>query len=366
MKSLPTARILSLAALCLALAGCNLPGFESTPDAFATSAAATVSAQLTQVAAATTAPPAPTETPTAVPPTTTPLPTLTPTEPPCTDKVAFVTDVTIPDNASKAPNATFTKTWRLRNVGTCPWGPGYALVFDSGNIMNGPASVALSGAVAPGATVDLSVDLKAPATNGTYRGNWKLRNATGVIFGIGPASDGPFWVQITVGPTGSVVYDMYAHACDAVWVTGAGTRPCPGSDSDPAGFVLKLPTPKLENGQTENDPAIEMHPEWVNDGVISGRYPAFNVQANDHFKSFVGCLWNGAACNVKFQLNYRSDGGPLTPLDEWTESYDGTITKIDIDLSSLAGHSVEFSLVVLANGSSGQDWAFWLSPRITR
>jgi hypothetical protein len=109
-----------------------------------------------------------------------------------------------------------------------------------------------------------------------------------------------------------------------------------------------------------------MHPEWVNDGVISGRYPAFNVLANDHFKSFIGCLWNGAACNVKFQLNYRSDGGPLTPLGEWTESYDGTITKIDIDLSSLAGHSVEFSLVVLANGSSGQDWAFWLFPRITR
>ena len=42
------------------------------------------------------------------------------------------------------------------------------------------------------------------------------------------------------------------------------------------------------------------------------------------------------------------------------------MTSIDIDLSSLAGQSVEFALVVQANGASNQDWAFWLNPHIRR
>jgi hypothetical protein len=365
------ARLLALlTAAAVALAGCNFPGFQSTPDAFATSAAATVAAQLTQsslqltlAAQSTPLPPTATSTPQASP---TPAATLTPTEAPCTDKAAFVADVTIPDDTNLAPGASFKKTWRLRNAGTCTWTSEYALVFDSGNIMGGPASVNLPGPVAPNATVDLSVDLKAPTSNGTHRGNWKLRNDSGVIFGVGVNANVAFWVQITVGPTGQVVYDFYAKACDAVWQSGAGVLPCPGSDTDNEGFVLKLPSPKLENGTTENEPALETHPEWIDNGVISGRFPAFNVQAGDRFKAVIGCLFNGASCNVKFQVNYRSDGGALQPLGEWTEVYDGSTTKVDIDLSSLAGHSVEFSLAVLANGPSGQDWAFWLAPRITR
>jgi hypothetical protein len=70
---------------------------------------------------------------------------------------------------------------------------------------------------------------------------------------------------------------------------------------------------------------------------------------------------------VKYQITYHADGGDLKLLGQWEETYDGTIRRIDIDLADegLAGKSVEFALVVLANGSSEQDWAFWLLPRIT-
>jgi hypothetical protein len=47
------------------------------------------------------------------------IPTSTPEG--CTDIAAFVADVTIPDNTVMAPNQPFTKTWRLRNDGTCTW-----------------------------------------------------------------------------------------------------------------------------------------------------------------------------------------------------------------------------------------------------
>ena len=53
-------------------------------------------------------------------------------------------------------------------------------------------------------------------------------------------------------------------------------------------------------------------------------------------------------------------------LDTWNEVYDGDFTRVDIDLSPLAGKSVEFILTVLNNGDNQEDWVFWLRPAILR
>lgn len=122
--------------------------------------------------------------------------TVTLTPQPC-DAAAFVKDVTYPDGAEVFTGASFTKTWRLKNVGTCTWTSGYKLIFDSGDRMSAPDSVTLTGGtVPPGATVDVSVDLKAPGEEGTYQGYFRIRNPSGVVFGIGPAASGAFWVKI--------------------------------------------------------------------------------------------------------------------------------------------------------------------------
>ena len=82
-------------------------------------------------------------------------------------------------------------------------------------MMGGPPSQPLPGVVAPNEDVDLSVALMAPTTDGIHRGNWKLRNPSDVVFGIG--KDAPFFVQIIVGPTftpsasGETVFDMAAR-----------------------------------------------------------------------------------------------------------------------------------------------------------
>ena len=52
--------------------------------------------------------------------------------------------------------------------------------------------------VPPGASVDLSVEMIAPQRNGSYQSNWKMRDAEGVLFGLGPQGDAPFWARITV------------------------------------------------------------------------------------------------------------------------------------------------------------------------
>ncbi len=374
-------KIISLVAVTVfaaGVAGCNLPSAQPPVDHNATAAAQTIAAQLTALAltpvppAATTPAPPPTEA--VVTPTTTstppPIPTSTntPTTVPC-DRAQWVTDVNYPDGTDLAPGTAFTKTWRIQNTGTCTWTSSYSLVFYSGDSMSAPAAVPLTtGTVAPGQTVDVSVPLVAPSTAGTYQGYFRLRNPAGVVFGFGSGGTGSIWAKIDVVVGTTLVYSFVDHVCEAEWRSASGVLPCPGTVSDAAGFVIVVNNPKFENGTTEDEPALETHPQWIDNGVISGRFPAITVQAGDRFRSFIGCAWKsgGSACSVQYQFNYRIGGGPLQSFGAWTETYDGSWTELNIDLSSLAGQSVNFVLAVSANGPSNQDWALWLNPRIVR
>ncbi len=348
------------------LGACNFPGLAPTPDAFATAAAQTVAAQLTEAAGVIPTDPPPTQTP--APATATPEPTEVPPSPTpestvCTDRSTFVSDVTIPDDTNVSAGENLTKIWRVRNTGTCTWNTNYSLVFDSGNSMNGPTSVPLPGRVPPNSTVDLTVELVAPQTDGIHRGDWRFRNDSGVLFGL-------VYIQVVVGatptPRPTLVYSLVDNYCDADWASGAGALACPGSDSDTDGFVIRLNNPRLENGIVENERGLWTQPELVNDGFIRGTFPSIEVEDGNRFRTVLACKFDGPACNVRFKLQYRENGGPLMTLGEWTETHDGSIRKLDIDLSSLAGESVEFVLTVEANGPATEDWAIWLLPRIVR
>lgn len=174
---------------------CNLPaaGTPTPEGSIFTQAALTITAAANTDGTATTIP-AETNTPLPTSALATATQAVAITNTPVCNLASFVSDVTIPDNTNITVNKGFTKTWRLRNVGTCTWTSGYQIVFDSGDQMNGPSSQQLTnGTVAPGQTINVSVDLKSPASPGTYKGNWKLKDANGVIFAL---STGPFWVQI--------------------------------------------------------------------------------------------------------------------------------------------------------------------------
>lgn len=119
---------------------------------------------------------------------------------PC-DRAQFVSDVTVPDGTTLAPGTSFTKTWRLKNAGTCTWSTSYALVFDSGDKLGAPDLVNMPRTVAPGQAVDVSVELTAPTVAASYRGYWKLQNASGVRFGIGASAVKAWWVDIRVSGT---------------------------------------------------------------------------------------------------------------------------------------------------------------------
>ena len=296
----------------------------------------------------------------------------TPTNPPnCTNRGQFIADVTIPDGSSQNAGATFTKTWRIKNVGTCTWTTAYSLTFVYGNAMGASANIPLPASVAPvgpGQTADFSINMIAPTTPGHYLSYWRFKNPAGVQFGVGSGMV-TFFADINVTASYTKVYDFYEHACDAdvSWTSGAGAlSPCPGTDGDAKGFVLKLPTPKLENN-TDGTSGLLTFPQNITDGYIQGRYPAFTVQNGDRFRSIVNCQYGATGCYVTFQVSYQVNGtGAITVLKTFREKVEGLYYQMDLNLSSLAGKSVNFYLRVLATGSPAGDRAVWSAPRIDR
>ncbi len=308
-----------------------------------------------------------TPTPTVVPPT----PTATPPPTRC-DWAQFVKDVDVMDGDVFVPGANFIKTWRLKNIGTCSWTTDYDLVFVSGDRMDAEKTVPLRTTVRPGETVDISLKLIAPNKPGDYRGYWQLRNASDVLFGIGDKASGSFWVDIEVKEVlRRDAYNFASSYCEAEWSSPAGALPCPGVEGDPKGFVIYSEAIALEN-RFENEPTIWVHPNDVTDGSapdgsIRGIYPVINIKSGDRFRGWVGCLDGSVGCNILFRLGYISGEGRVINLGEWHEAYEGKVTVIDLDLSSLAGKKVQFVLTAISDGvNTDKADGFWFMPRISR
>lgn len=242
----------------LGISGCSAFA-ETTATMDATQAHQTVQALVTQSVASPvgglqTPAPSPSATPsprsdaigtqpilsTATPrPSATPL-ILSPT-PPC-DRAAAGSpiDVTIPDDTIFLPDESFTKIWRLVNVGTCTWTRRYAARFFYGSLMDAPEVVYLAQDVFPGQVVEIAIDMVAPATPGIHQGNWKLQNADGALFGMGPSGDAPFWVRIVVVPPATPTQTL---------TPSPTLTPTPTATVTPTPLISAAGTVTLQNGQ---------------------------------------------------------------------------------------------------------------------
>ncbi len=390
--------IIFFAGALLLLTACNFPGNTAQPtiepEMIYTAAAQTLTAQQTQAAQGTpiilpsqtlpamtaTSPVvlAPTNTP--LPPTNTPLPTNTPVPPtptatpiPC-DRGQFVKDISVPDDTPITAGTTFVKTWQIKNNGSCTWTSGYALVFYNGDAMSGPASAPITnGTVPPGSTIDISATLIAPTTAGTYKGNWRLRNAGGAVFGIGPNADQSFWVQIkSVAPTPTpsptpaftLSFDFIAKGPDATWRNATNQIPWGDPPEDSAGVAVNVVNIKMEDGTTYGS-LLATYPQGIQNGMVMGTYPAYTIQTGDHLRTKIGLRYNCGSASVKFQIRYLEGQSEVT-VGEWLENCDNALSSLDINLTGLVGHTVKFELIVVANGSPTNDQALWVAPRIER
>jgi len=234
--------------------------------------------------------------------------------------------------------------------------------------MGGQNLLSLPREVAPGETIDLTMNFKAPLLARSYRGNWQIRNEKGEIFGTTATANRPFWVAIRVETpmlTGTA-YDFVANVCSAQWFSGAGNLDCPGTNNDQDGFVLKQTIARLEDGTSLTRSNLLTAPENVFNGYIRGVYPSFKVQEGDRFKAIINCENKATACGVLFRVDYQLADGIVHEFWAFGEQYDGKYFTADLDLSPLAGQDVRFVLTVLSLGSASNDRALWVEPRIVR
>ena len=99
------------------------------------------------------------------------------------DNSEWVADVTVPDGTEMQPGEQFTKTWKVKNTGTCSWTTSYSIVYGGYADRLSGRTTALSADVAPGQEGDISIDLVAPTRPGNYVSAWRLANAQNYPFG---------------------------------------------------------------------------------------------------------------------------------------------------------------------------------------
>ncbi|HMZ08288.1 MAG TPA: NBR1-Ig-like domain-containing protein [Anaerolineales bacterium] len=279
----------------------------------------------------------------------------------------FVADVTVPDGTSFAPGTAFKKTWRLKNIGTCAWSnTDVSLIFDSGERMGAPASLALPTTVNPGQTVDITVDMTAPSAAGHYFGYWKFKSNSGGVFGIGSTANKSFWVEIRTASSAGAAYDFTSNAASAAWSSGTGALTFPGTDGNANGFGLSQANPKMESGVTSAQAGLLFAPNNITNGYVQASYPAFRVLNGDRFQATIGCEQGATTCYIAYSLNYQIGSGPVKTFWTFREKYEGWTYNVNLDLSSLANQDVKFTLVVSAYGSPAGDRALWVNPIISR
>jgi hypothetical protein len=191
--------LLPLLTLSLVLAACGPSevDIQATVAVAETNAVSTAYAQLTEYALAN-----PSATPTEMP-TATPQPTATLSATATVGSggagtggtggtgaattcgaMTFVADVTVEDGEEIAAGTAYTKTWSVRNSGTCEWSTEFQLLYNGGDQMGGPSSSKpFTAAVPVGQNGNVSIALVAPSTAGDYTGYWALADASGTPFG---------------------------------------------------------------------------------------------------------------------------------------------------------------------------------------
>jgi len=395
----------------LFLTACNIsmsPTKEIDPGQLNTMMAATVSTRLTQIAVGTliaeatqiamfTATPTVTETPTvtftptntatstatftpsatftplftATPVTPTATKTNTPNPIPC-NQASFVADVTVPDNTSFVAGQSFTKTWRIKNNGSCNWTTDYSIYLYTGNALGAPASILLPKTVQPGETIDFSIPMVAPGTTGDFTSSWMINAPSSNIFGVGNTPGTPLSVKIKVAsiPTPLdpfTVYDFVGNYCAGQWRTNAGYITCPTNAYDfKNGTISRTYAPILETGSADNEGSLITIPSYGGDGFIQGQFPQFLIHSGDHFMATLFCSANKPKCSVTFELLYKINGtNNATSLGTWDKVFDGSFIPVDVDLSALDGQSVIFFLKVSSQRDPTDDFAQWMAARIT-
>lgn len=265
----------------------------------------------------------------------------------CDQDATLLIHLTLPDGTLISPNQILTKTWRLKNTGTTTWGNGYKLVFVSGEQMGAPAETDVP-TTAPNQTVDLSVSITAPTSDGEHTGYFQLRNPQGTYFGP------QIWVKINVRASSNKI-------------TVSSIDPVSPADTKTVRIAVKVNgMPNFRSMRFKVDGEIQYEyagPEyifsWNTDGFSSGVHNLVFEAADQTDSSWsrsevrsisYTLLGNSASLNLKPEAPIL-----VSPYD-WNVIYSGNTATLcaqsqgDPDGDTISSYNFEIH-------DSGQNWS---------
>lgn len=286
------------------------------------------------------------------------------TIPPCY-AAELVRDMTIPSGQILLPNTTFTKVWRIRNIGSCNWPSGSIMVPARNNLWVGTATPNPN-RVRPGATADYAVTLTSPVSAGDFNGDWLIQVDRSTR--LSPQNQDAFRVRIRVATTlPNLLWSYVDNPCTARWRTGNDrTVNCPSSPSNQRAFVLRAAPASIETNEVK--PAvIWSQPAPSQNAAIIGAFPGLYIYGDERFRASVACLQGYNRCNVQVQVSYRLLGGDEVPIASIQEVYDGVAHNLvnDFSLAPFAENYVSFIFrITTLNGQ--QPAVAWFTVEVYR
>ena len=167
----------------------------------------------------------------------------------------------------------------------------------------------------------------------------------------------------------TVALDFVALTCSAKWSNNAYHIPCPGHlDEIERGYVEYSDHAVAEGMVSVEAPLISMLPgQGDGNGIgLFGRYPPLTIYPGDFFQATLACHGD-SPCNAEFALEYFDQSGNYTDTDwSWTHQAGDSLEELSVDLSSLAGQTVELMLVMREKGSVENNWFLLIRPHISR
>ncbi len=214
-------------------------------------------------------------------------------------KASLVSE-TIIDGTIYKPGEQFTKTWQITNISNCVWDTTYKIIFWNGDLLGGGYVYNLPQVTGPGQTIPISLVLIAPATDGTYRSEWKLQTPDNINFGVG-MYDSAFYTEIAVSSSdkpkfgiASVVTSIIrepktgcpANTLFTVYAEVSTNGPLEftyywgqsdGNDSSPKTVTVDAATTKTFTREWKFGRANTQGPKWISFKITDPSYPAKEV-----------------------------------------------------------------------------------------
>lgn len=255
---------------------------------------------------------------------TAPASTLAVTAPPnCKVAAVLIEDVTIPDGTSVGAGRAFTKTWKFKNTGTCPW-LGYSLGFVSGDRMSAPATAPVDQTLA-GDLVNVSVDLAAPAADGTYTGFFELQDEDGTAVPIG--LEATFWVKIVVGAGGLPIVTSAPGGSPTQSSGGSGTCVVSGN----TGYVNELLGLINAARADAGVPAVSLNSQLSAAAQGHSEDMACNslISHTGSDGSSIGQRIARAGYSPSYYIEIIAVGAPQDAMSQWNESPDHRVAMLN-------------------------------------